>query len=73
MALLEPFFGVLLGALGLLWGSLGALWMAQVEVLGGLEAVVGGKNHEKPFVFAGFSISSVLGYIGLSWSYVAPS
>ena len=47
--------------------------MSQVELLGGLGAVVGCKNHEKTLVFVGFSISSVLGYIGLSWSYVAPS
>ena len=45
--------------------------MSQVEVLGGLGAVVGFKNHKKQLVFVGFSISSVWAYIGLSWSYVA--
>ena len=47
--------------------------MAQVEVLDGLEGSVGCKNNEKTLVFVVFSISSVLGYIRLSWSYVAPS
>ena len=32
--------------------------MSQVEVLGGLGAVVGCKNHKKTLVFVGFSISS---------------